>query len=522
MIDYLSSSLHGTTSNIVTIHLADTSLDPRSLLGSYISSTQEPGFFEWKDGVLVQALQEGKILVLENIDKASSEVLGTIWPLVESLSMLKPIGSHAQLNVLGRKTVIAKEGFALFATRTVPSADSGTLPPPTFLGSHKWSRVDLCNCSDDELVLILLNKHPRLGAALIKAITVTWHRLASLDKHHSGSTARPINAGDLMKWAARIETSLGSNSGASVADAMEEDSPITNSISSFILNPRVREALFLETRDIFFGSVNPASEPSRSRVQAGLRLIADAMSISPDQTNALLERRTAELELKKGQDGRIIQVWLDRIVLNAIRNSAPHTAFSPTNSRFALHRPSLNLLASLAGCIQANEPVLLTGETGTGKTTVVTYLASLLSQTLVSLNLSHQTESSDLLGGYKPLDPRMPAQAIQETFIRLFTKTFSRERNVKYEEAIRIAVSGGKWKRAVALWKEAAGRAEERIRERDNTEKEKRLVMILFLARMETVLTCCKVLRHLASGASSMNSLAPLCLVSSGHHSSKK
>lgn len=471
MIEYLCTSLHGTLSNIVTIHLSDTSLDPRSLLGSYVSSGENPGSFEWKDGVLVQALQEGKFLVLENIDKASSEVLGTIWHLVESLSMIKPIGAHAQLNVLGRKIVIAKEGFALFATRTVPVAENGSLSSPTFLGSHKWSRVDLRSCSDDEMVLILLNQCPRLGSPLIKAVIFVWNELNALDENHSSSVARPIHAGDLMKWAARIETTLRNHPSATV-DAMDEDVPVNNSISAFVLNPKLREELFLDARDIFFGSVNPASESSKARIDAGMRLLADTLSISLDRTNWLLEKRTAEMELMKGRDGRIAQVSLDRVVLNA--SNIPLTDQVPVNSRFALHRPSLNLLASLAGCIQANEAVLLTGETGTGKTTVVTYLASLLSQTLVSLNLSHQTESSDLLGGYKPLDARMPAQALQETFTKLFSKTFSREKNVKYEEAIRIAVSGGKWKRAVALWKEAAARAEERIRERTNLEKEER------------------------------------------------
>ncbi len=43
------------------------------------------------------------------------------------------------------------------------------------------------------------------------------------------------------------------------------------------------------------------------------------------------------------------------------------------------------------------EPVLLVGETGTGKTTVVQHLASLLGQPMTALNLSQQTESGDLL-----------------------------------------------------------------------------------------------------------------------------
>ncbi|KAF8995069.1 hypothetical protein BDZ89DRAFT_971976, partial [Hymenopellis radicata] len=73
------------------------------------------------------------------------------------------------------------------------------------------------------------------------------------------------------------------------------------------------------------------------------------------------------------------------------------------------------------------EPVLLTGETGTGKTSVVTHLSGLLRKPLVSLNLLHQTESSDLLGGFKTVDARVPASALQQCFLDLFGSTFSTE-----------------------------------------------------------------------------------------------
>ena len=44
----------------------------------------------------------------------------------------------------------------------------------------------------------------------------------------------------------------------------------------------------------------------------------------------------------------------------------------------------------------------MVGETGTGKTAAVGYLAERLGKSLVALNLSTQTEASDLLGGFKP------------------------------------------------------------------------------------------------------------------------
>ena len=61
------------------------------------------------------------------------------------------------------------------------------------------------------------------------------------------------------------------------------------------------------------------------------------------------------------------------------------------------HSP--RLLERLAACISLAEPILLVGETGTGKTSVVQHLATLMPNrpTLHVVNMSQQSDSSDLL-----------------------------------------------------------------------------------------------------------------------------
>ncbi|KZV78626.1 hypothetical protein EXIGLDRAFT_757556, partial [Exidia glandulosa HHB12029] len=54
LLAHLATQLHPTTaSQLVVIHLADTSIDARSLVGSHVSSQTVPGKFEWKEGVLL-------------------------------------------------------------------------------------------------------------------------------------------------------------------------------------------------------------------------------------------------------------------------------------------------------------------------------------------------------------------------------------------------------------------------------------------------------------------------------------
>ena len=69
-------------------------------------------------------------------------------------------------------------------------------------------------------------------------------------------------------------------------------------------------------------------------------------------------------------------------------------------AKFAFTRQSVNLLERVAVCVTQNEPVLLVGETGVGKTSSVQYLAEKVGHRLKVINMNQQSDSSDLLGGY--------------------------------------------------------------------------------------------------------------------------
>ena len=61
---------------------------------------------------------------------------------------------------------------------------------------------------------------------------------------------------------------------------------------------------------------------------------------------------------------------------------------------FAHTQHALLLMERVSGCVALGEPVLLVGETGTGKTTAVQQLAASLGHTLVVHNLNQQSDSS--------------------------------------------------------------------------------------------------------------------------------
>lgn len=62
-------------------------------------------------------------------------------------------------------------------------------------------------------------------------------------------------------------------------------------------------------------------------------------------------------------------------------------------------------------CLRHSEPVLLIGETGTGKTTVCQLLALMRHQHLHILNCNQHTETADFIGGFRPTRGRERAAA---------------------------------------------------------------------------------------------------------------
>ena len=65
--------------------------------------------------------------------------------------------------------------------------------------------------------------------------------------------------------------------------------------------------------------------------------------------------------------------------------------------------------------------MLLVGETGTGKTTIVQELAKTLNKTLHVFNMNQNTDSADLLGGFKSVDLNYLLKPVYGTFLEVFT-----------------------------------------------------------------------------------------------------
>lgn len=139
---------------------------------------------------------------------------------------------------------------------------------------------------------------------------------------------------------------------------------------------------------------------------------------------------------------------------------------------FSFTRQSANLLEKIACCVISNEPVLLVGETGTGKTSSVQYLARQTGRKLIVINMNQQSDSADLLGGYKPVDLKYVIRPIRSEFENMFKHFFNSDKNKKFLSHIDTCYETENWTALLVLMKQSYQAAINRL---SNQKKDNKL-----------------------------------------------
>lgn len=418
----------------LSIPLGDQSgVDAKALLGSYVSSSTKPGTFEFVEGALTRAVRAGVWVILEDLDKASTDVLSVLAPLAEALGPTKTIGARPILDLGPRGKVVAAPGFALLGTRCVrPEA-----PRAMFLSSEHWGDVRLSPPQAEDIAAILNGRFPSMSALPMHecaCLINAWYGAVDASQRAPASVRKPTLR-ELVQWCGRV-------------DSMRAP--------SLLDNPVVQDAVFLDACDVFLASFSELTPVARSIAHA----LSNALQISSERAKYTLQDRVPNLALGHAGYVRIGRMQLERRKPGA-----------PTLQRYALTRTTLASMERVASCIAHAEPALLVGETGTGKTTMVQTLASLIGQPITVVNLSQQTESGDLLGAFKPLDPKSQAADLHNAWTRVFERTFSLKRNAAYVDAERKAFFSGKWARLAKLWYESCKMAQRELAQNDSRKK---------------------------------------------------
>ncbi|PSR94588.1 hypothetical protein BD289DRAFT_404549 [Coniella lustricola] len=408
--------------SLVTLHLNEQT-DAKMLIGLYTTGTK-PGSFEWRPGILTTAVREGRWVLIEDLDRAPTEVMSTLLPLIERGELLIPNRGER---------IRAPTTFRIFATVRTSRGMNGQENIPSLLGLRFWQLLPVQSMHHDELQAVIREKHPLLHKFVTDPILKVYERVCDLMSGPalvagtSSASERPISSRDLFKWCRRLQKIVAATG------AQTGDEPMTET---------TYDGMFMEAIDCF------ASGIKDSRVRDKLILhIGQTMGRSSQRVEHHLSMHIPKLEESETHMtvGRSRLQKLKRVH----RVAKPRRPFAPTTH-------ARRLLEQITVAVDLKEPVLLVGETGIGKTTVVQQLSDSLGHNLIAVNLSQQSEVGDLLGGFKPINVRNLAVPLKEEFEDLFASTgISQQKNQKYLDSIGKNIARSKWSNVAKLWKQA-------------------------------------------------------------------
>uniref|UniRef100_A0AAZ3S0A1 Midasin n=1 Tax=Oncorhynchus tshawytscha TaxID=74940 RepID=A0AAZ3S0A1_ONCTS len=449
LVEFLAAVTgHTKTPEILKVQLGDQT-DSKMLLGMY-RCTDIPGKFVWQPGTLTQAVSKGHWILLEDIDHAPLDVISVLLPLMENKKLVIP----------GREDCVeVAPGFQFFATRRMFHSAGGWYRPQNThaaLLDKYWTKLQMGNMAREELKKVLVNRYPNLTVVVERLLDIYCQLTGESDpdpvalghtdslqppevSHHrlEGKTTslegRGLSLRDLLKWCDRISSNFDSTSSATA------------------------QHVFLEALDCFTAML--------SRPESRLRMaevIGSKLNISKEKAAHFCQM------YKPGISGTELEALVGRVTLERKQNDV--VRICNEKQTFAATRPSAVLLEQLAVCVTKGEPILLVGETGTGKTSTVQYLAGLTGHRLRVVNMNQQSDTADLLGGYKPVDHKLILLPLREAFEDVFSQTYSRKQNLTFLGHVQTCFRGKRWPDLLKLMdhvcKSALGKSE--LQEKNN------------------------------------------------------
>ncbi len=344
--------------------------DLQEYIGSYIVDSVTSRLV-FKEGLLVQAMRHGYWILLDELNLASSEVL-------EALNRV--LDDNRELYIPETQEVIrAHPRFLLFATQN---------PPGKYAGRKQLSRafrnrfieLHFDELPDDELLTIVEQKCnlPKTYATLlIRTISELKTKRSQVSGIFLGKNSL-ITLRDLFRWARRYTL------------AQQLDETLTNAGAYLDWKQYLAEQGFL-------------------LLCARCRAHEDVLTIHGCIEKVFAKKVDINNLYNPETFCSPIMTLLERIGSYA-RETFPEFIWTPSAKRLAL-------LTGLA--YSFNEPFLLVGETGLGKTTICQILSTLNSKRLHIVNCHMHSEAADFLGSIRPVrdtDPNHNSSATAQLF----------------------------------------------------------------------------------------------------------
>ncbi|XP_034479634.1 midasin [Drosophila innubila] len=413
--------------------------DSKMLLGQY-RCTDVPGEFVWLPGVLTQAVMHGYWLLLEDLDAATQDTYTILSSLLERNS----------LSVPGfRDCVKIEPGFQLFVTvRTNKSSSNSSQKSLYSLLEKYLYTINILPLSRNELCKVVSTNYSKLATVANRIVDVFL--TFSSGAHTSADNLRQQESNDKADTTENYvalpfeQVTLGSmpNSGrlVSTRDLVKLCQRANSQFS--VTSAECAYFVFQNAVDVFCSYLPQSKEKTAliTNIGAKLGIIRSrcehfANDYKPDvefgKEHFKVGRATLPAKLPEEEELIQNQSATKRQKLTMqLKKSMPKPAAQ--RATFSFTRLASCILERIAVCVSHSEPVLLVGETGVGKTSSVQYLAERTEHKLVAINMNNQSDVSDLVGGFKPVELNYVLAPLRYEFEHLFSETFNPEKNQQF------------------------------------------------------------------------------------------
>ncbi|KAL4485768.1 hypothetical protein ABPG72_012308 [Tetrahymena utriculariae] len=407
LLNKIASDMKETTISL----FIDSTTDLKSLIGSYVC-TENIGQFEWKNGPLIKCMEEGMWLILENLSEASEEVLdGLIRCAHEGKYLLASQGrsilAHYKFKIIG----LGNFSTAKYESKKV-----------FLMNSCKGGYINKKAINEECLKQILKSRFPNvmkqedLIYSKIKNIINYLKNDKNLVKKYT-YFSRGLSADKIIKLFKRINFHLLELYG---------DKGIQNNM----LVTEIRKRIFLEVMETMVFAEKEAIYDEKMVYD-----ILEVLELPKEEHQLSVLKHYPEIEatqkaVKIGKLGVLQRSFFGK----NLDESEAQTFRSTSNIIYNAY--SSRLIEKIASCLAFNEPCLLVGDTGCGKTTMAQHVAEQFRKKIYIYNMNQGSDAIDLIGGFKPIDVRLLLKKILVKYIKHFEKVANLEANKTFIDSL--------------------------------------------------------------------------------------